>query len=201
MGEWHLLGGVMGDAMFLEDFAPAVLQIRKQWFGDLTLPVQSTGDPAGANANSQGTRKSASDVLRAAGITLSVRRNANHPAKRDAAIQDVARYMRRLAPSGPAFAVSPRFLVIGQRYQRVEPVLVDALEAGYVWDDRALSGNRQMRQPRKDGYYDHSMNCCEYLNLRFGPRQTTDEPLAEPPDEEPFEGFTRGDHGTNGWML
>lgn len=203
MGVLHLLGGVMGDAIFLEDFLPAVLEIRRKWFGQ-PRDLQSTGDPAGSSANSQGTRKSAADVLLASGISLQSRPDANMPPRRAAAIQDLARYMRRLSPSGPAFAVHPQFQVIGQRMQRTEPVLVDALEAGYVWDDRALAGTRIMRQPRKDGYYDHPMNAVEYIALRFGPRQAQ-EPLDEapPPKADPFERFTRGRRGEavrDGWM-
>jgi hypothetical protein len=169
-GALHVLGGVMGESMFIEDFCPIVLQIRSQWFPG-ALEVKSTGDPAGTAANSQGTKRSAADVLKANGISLQVVPGANHPDRRNTAIQAAAGYMRRLTGQGPAFAVSPRFVVVGRNYQRPTAVLVDALEAGYVWDERstASSGSPSTRRPKKDGWYDHSMNCLEYIVLKFGP--------------------------------
>jgi len=47
--------------------------------------------------------------------------------------------------------------------------LADAFEAGYVWDEHMVSvGNKQVRKPKKDGWYEHGMNCSEYLELNFG---------------------------------
>ena len=170
-GALHLLGGIMGEAMFIEDFAPIALQTRAAWFPGVG-EVRSTGDPAGVMRNSQGTNRSAGDILQANGIRLEVLPGANHPDKRNTAIQAVAGYMRRLTATGAAFRVHPRFLVISRHGQRVAPVLVDGLEAGYVWDERstASTSNPSTRRPKKDGYYDHAMNCLEYLVLQFGPR-------------------------------
>lgn len=169
-GALHVLGGVMGESMFIEDFCPMVLQSRGQWFPN-PLEVRSTGDPAGSTQNSQGTNRSAADVLKANGISLDVLAGANHPDKRNTALQAISGYMRRLTGQGVGFAVSPRFLVLGRNHQRPINVLVDALEAGYVWDEHstASSSSPSTRRPKKDGYYDHCMNCLEYIALKFGP--------------------------------
>lgn len=198
-GALHLVGGVMGEGMFIEDFAPAALAIRQQWFGQL-VRIVSTGDPAGDTHNSQGTNRSAADVLRQLGVDLDTIPGANAPDRRNTAIQAAAGYMRRLAATGPAFRASSRFLVIGPKYQRVTPVLIDALEAGYVWDERSIasSASPSTRRPKKDGYYDHVMNCLEYLVLRFGP------PLdVKPKKPVPLENeiFVPVDQRGQGWMI
>jgi hypothetical protein len=54
------------------------------------------------------------------------------------AIQAAAGYMRRLTATGPAFQINPRFVVLGRKSQRQSPVLLDGLEAGYVWDDKSM---------------------------------------------------------------
>jgi len=197
-GAWHVLGGVMGESMFLEDFAPAVLQVRNQWFGS-GLVIQSTGDPAGDAASSQGVSRSAVDVLRTFGIRLETIPGANHPDRRNTAIQTLAGYMRRLTSLGPAFQIHPRFLVIGRDYQRTTPVLVDGFEAGYVWDTKQVATTAgSTRRPKKDGYYDHSQNCCEYLALMFGPAPTEAMPTPKPkaPEPEPLSLDIQG----LGWM-
>jgi hypothetical protein len=32
-------------------------------------------------------------------------------------------------------------------------------------------GSKQIRRPKKDGWYEHGQNCCEYLELNFGGAQ------------------------------
>ena len=52
--------------------------------------------------------------------------------------------------------------------------VADALEAGYVWDTHLISvGNKQVRRPKKDGWYEHGMNCLEYVEHNFGGAQPT----------------------------
>ena len=52
-------------------------------------------------------------------------------------------------------------------------VLVDGFEAGYVWDERSLAATSSpnTRRPKKDGFYDHTQNCHEYIELAFGAAQ------------------------------
>ena len=90
------------------------------------------------------------------------------------AIQTVAGYMRRLTPQGPAFRVTPQFVVVTKRGSTSTPVLVDGFEAGYVWDSKSTKGttNPNTRRPLKDGYYDHGQNCVEYIAQMFGPGTT-----------------------------
>jgi len=61
--------------------------------------------------------------------------------------------------------------------------LADGYEAGYVWDVHLVSvGNKQLRKPKKDGWYEHGQNCAEYLELTFGsdPAPPPDAPTPPP---------------------
>jgi len=193
---WVILGAVQGQALFLEDFAPAVLDLRARWFPiaagpaytpqrvatlrdwqarpqNVTLNVLSCGDPAGATNNSQGTNRSAVTVLREMGIDVVTEPNANHLERRNYAIQVLAGYMERSLPDGsPCFQVCDRFVVLSRDHRpRVRSLLVDGLEAGYVWDtlSMARTASPSTRRPRKDGVFDHSMNTIEYAVLQFAP--------------------------------
>ena len=196
-GALHVLGGVMGASMFIEDFCPIALQYRAQWF-PRALEVQSTGDPAGASFSSHGVATSAVDVLRRHGIRIRTVGNANRVDRRDVAIQTIAGYMRRLTPQGAGFRVAPRFVVVTRRGTKPTPVLVDGFEAGYVWDVKsaASTSTPNTRRPLKDGYYDHSQNCAEYIILAFGPASGIESEA--PPDVSPPR-FFYGDPST-AWM-
>lgn len=196
-GALHVLGGVMGSAMFIEDFCPVALQYRASWFPKV-LEVKSTGDPAGESFSPHGVATSAVDVLRKHGVAIECVSDANRVDRRDVAIQTVAGYMRRLSATGPAFRATPRFAVVTRQGSTTTPVLVDGFEAGYVWDTRSTvsTSNPNTRRPLKDGFYDHAQNCLEYVVLAFGPavgRKTT-------PPEEPRYIMVDPLHAGQSWM-
>jgi hypothetical protein len=168
-GETRTLGGVMGQNLFLPDFAAIALQYRASWF-PRPLSVRSTGDPAGEALSNQGMPQRALDVLRDLGVHVYPVPGANHPEKRNYSIQQMASAMRRRTPRGEGFTINPRFVLLTQHGAKQTEVLVDGFEAGYVWDDRQITGTNSpnTRRPKKDGFYDHSQNCCEYLELAFG---------------------------------
>jgi hypothetical protein len=172
-GGLHLLGGVMGEDIYIEDFAPIALQQRAQWFKD-PLRIDACADPAGEKPNSQGTNKTGLDVLQdALGYKPIALQNSNAPEMRDNAIQTIAGYLRRRGlHDTEAFRIDPRqWLVISQRDARAVPFAVDGLEAGYVWDQRVVRSSRgkSIQVPLKDRFYEHSMNTLEYAVLNFGP--------------------------------
>jgi len=184
-GELRVLGGILGSDQFIEDFAPMAVALRTMWFGGepnaagerlLPMEVWSTGDPAGDQNNSQGTRVSAADVLREYGVALYTIGGANHPDARDRCIQHLAGYMQRLTRQGPAFTVDPdRWKINTLEGVTDSTHFIDALEAGYVWDERSIAHavSPNTRRARKDGFYDHAMNCIEYVVLAYGPAQPT----------------------------
>jgi hypothetical protein len=184
-GELRVLGGILGTDQFIEDFAPMAVAQRALWFGGtpdvdgtrkLPCEVWSTGDPAGDQNNSQGTRVSAADVLREYGVMLYTIGGANHPDARDRCIQHLAGYMKRLTRQGAAFTVDPdRWLVVAPEGVIASTHFIDALEAGYIWDARKIahSVSPNTRRAFKDGFYDHAMNAVEYIVLAYGPAQPT----------------------------
>src|SRR6185503_15143650 len=164
--------GVMGQNLYLEDFAPIVQQYRAQWFPN-PLEVLTCCDPAGSHDNSQGVLNNGVKVLREHGFAPRWQENSNAPNVRIATIERLAGHMRRRTPQGEAFGVD------NERWVRVAPdgvmpwkFLADGFEAGYVWDEHMVSvGSKQMRKPKKDGWFEHGQNCTEYLELNFGGAQ------------------------------
>lgn len=171
-GEMRLLGGVMGQDMFLPDFVQVALSYRVEWFPS-PLEIRSTCDPAGEAASNQGVPQRAVDVLRELGVMVRGCDGGNHQERRNYAIQQMAGAMHRRTRRGEAFTLNPQFVLVAPHGIKRTEVLVDAFEAGYVWDDRAINNtlSPNTRRPLKDGFYDHSMNCCEYLELAFGQSQ------------------------------
>jgi hypothetical protein len=138
-GALHVLGGVTGVSMFIEDFCPIALQYRARWF-PRPMEVQSTGDPAGQSFSPHGVATSAIDVLKKYGVQAHTRPAANRVDQRDVAIQSIAGYMRRLTATGAAFGVAPRFVVVTGTGTSSPSVLVDGFEAGYVWAESQATG-------------------------------------------------------------
>jgi hypothetical protein len=176
-GALHLLGGVMGEDIYIEDFAPLALMQRAQWFPS-AKDIAACCDPAGTHANSQGTSVTGVQALAdALGYTPRSIANSNTPEIRSYAIQTLAAYMRRRAlKGGEAFQIDKhRWRVVGQQSARTDAFLPDGFEAGYVWDDRIVrtSGGKAIQVPKKDKYYEHGQNDCEYMIVNFGPAMPT----------------------------
>jgi hypothetical protein len=167
-GWLHVLGGVMGEDLFIEDFAPILMQHRAQWFPDRG-ELWACCDPAGSHQNSQGTAKNGVDVLRDNGIFPQWIGNSNAPEVRNYAIETVGGYMRR-----DRFRIDPkRWQVVGRTKAGWSAFMLDGLETGYIWDERPRrsSGGKLITVPLKDGFYEHGQNCLEYGVLNFGPAQ------------------------------
>lgn len=179
-GDLRLLGGVMGHHLYLEDFAPIVQQYRARWFPN-PLQVWTCCDPAGSHNNSQGLKQNGVSVLEDNGFNPEWEQDSNSPAVRSAMIERIAGHMRRRSPSGESFLIDDR------RWERVSATAVvqhrfvaDGCEAGYVWDQHMVSvGSKQIRRPKKDGWYEHGQNCLEYIEHNFGGPQPTIEQVTK----------------------
>jgi hypothetical protein len=177
-GDLHVLGGILGQHLYLEDFAPIVQQYRQRWFPN-ALEVQTCCDPAGSHNNSQGLKQNGVSVLTDKGFTVTWKQDSNAPSVRLAMIERLAGHMRRRSPRGEAFGVDDTRwlrLSVDMPQPTKHRFIADACEAGYVWDQHLVSvGNKPMRKPKKDGWYEHGMNCLEYLEHNFGGVQPTIE--------------------------
>lgn len=194
----YILGGVMGHDLFLEDFAPIVQQYRQRWFPN-ALEVVTCCDPAGSHNNSQGVKQNGVSVLRDKGFVPTWKDDSNSPGVRAAMIERLAGHMRRRTPNGEAFGIDDsRWMRISLKSAVKAKFLADGCEAGYVWDKNMVSvGNKQVRKPKKDGWYEHGQNCLEYLEHNFGGVQPTLEQAArraasvrrqtQAPDIDPYD--------------
>lgn len=164
----RILGAVKGSEVFLETFAPMVLDIRRRLFPHATQ-IRSHADPTGETGN-HGLKQTAVAVLHQLGVPASTDGNANDLAVRDKAIQTTAGYMLRQAVDGsPAFLIHPTCIELVWRGDSLEEqesdILVRSFEAGYVWDDKAGRSERHpnLRKPKKGTRYDDLQNAGEYI--------------------------------------
>lgn len=192
-----ILGGVQGESLFLETFAPHVLAIRDEWFpaarppsicssaerlfvpGAVARPqtfLDAIGDPSGGYHNSQGTDRSAVTVLAELGIDVRSLSDSNHPERRNFAIQQIAGYMQRKLSNGSScFVVNPQFKMVSpDRGVYDKPVIVDGFELGYVWDELSIArtASPNTRRPKKNfpgDVYSHNQNGVEYIVLAASP--------------------------------
>ncbi len=171
LGQVRFLGGILGQSLYLDDFLDIVLQYRAQWFPH-PIAIKECCDPAGAADTSHGTA-GAVKTLREKGIRPVYIGDSNSPAVRLAMVERMAAQMRkRAADRSEAFVINsdPEYwLTISEKSTTPDRFLADGFEAGYVWDEHTVSvGNKQVRKPKKDGWYEHGQNCAEYLELNFG---------------------------------
>jgi hypothetical protein len=179
LGQVRLLGGVFGQQVFLDDFLRIVDTYRSQWFPS-PAGLLVCCDPAGANESGHGVRDNAVRILQRHGLNPRWHPAANNPEVRLAAIERIAAQMRRRTLSHEeafVIAADDRWMRVTNESAYPERFLADGFEAGYVWDDHLVSvQHKPVRRPRKDGWYEHGMNCVEYLEIVFGPeRYTTPE--------------------------
>jgi hypothetical protein len=171
LGQVRYLGGILGQQLYLDDFLELVLRYRAQWFPE-PVSIRECCDPAGTSDTSHGT-EGAVKILRSKGVRPISRPDANSPLIRLGAIERMAAAMRRRAADrSEAVAVNndpEHWLTISERATTPDRFLADGFEAGYVWDEHMVSvGNKQVRKPKKDGWYEHGQNCAEYLEVCFG---------------------------------
>ena len=171
LGQVRYLGGILGQSLYLDDFLDLVLQYRAQWFPN-PVAIRECCDPAGAADTSHGTA-GAVKTLKEKGLRPVYVDDSNSPAVRLAMVERMAAQMRkRAADRSEAFVINSdpeRWLTISEKATVPDKFLADGFEAGYVWDEHMVSvGNKQVRRPKKDGWYEHGQNCAEYLELNFG---------------------------------
>jgi hypothetical protein len=171
LGQVRVLGGIFGQNLYLEDFMDIVIRYRADWF-PRPVGLQECCDPAGAADTSHGTA-GAVKLLREKGFRFVYIADANSPAVRLGAVERLAAQMRkRLANRTEALVVNAqpdRWLRVSAEAVVSDRFVAAAFEAGYVWDVHLVSvNNKPMRKPKKDGWYEHGMNCCEYLEVNFG---------------------------------
>jgi hypothetical protein len=173
-GHLRVLGGVMGSDLHLDAFLPIVNRYRALWFPNRGR-IESACDPAGAHA--QGVRGTPVAVLqdwyrehgerddRGVFISPVFENTYNQPERRYAANQKAATYMRRRVNGEEAFLVDrERWVVAELQDERTDSFFIDALEAGYVLEDDARHSSKlgSFYVPKKDGWFEHPMNCFEY---------------------------------------
>lgn len=168
----RILGAVKGSEVFLELFAPKVLEIRQRWFGN-DVTIRSWCDPTGATGNG-GMQYTPVSLLHDLGVPAQPARSTignkdgNDPEVRDKAIQTIASYMLRQNTEGQqAFQMAPRCLEIhyvdGVWQEKETNLLVAAFEVGYIWSKGALSdAHPNIRKPQKGTRFDDLMNALEY---------------------------------------
>lgn len=173
--ELRILGGILGQNMHLEDFAPIVQQYRERWFKGY-LELSTCCDPAGSHEG-VGLKHNAIEILRDLGFPIRYMDDSNSPAIRYAMIERIAGYMRRRTPKGEAFGINKnpkQWLRINATEAVEHTFMADGFEAGIVWDDHFVSvGSKQIRKVRADGWYEHGHCCCTYLEHNFGGVQPT----------------------------
>jgi hypothetical protein len=168
-GAVRVLGWVKGSNLFLETFAPKVLELRRRLFPGVA-DVWTWADPTGAIGN-QGMSHTAIKLLQALGVPARINTKANDAATRHAAIQVTAGFMERVCTDGsPAFQMVPRGYELIKNGALLEEhpsdLMVTAFEAGYVWDDHAAPiSDPNIRRPKKGTRYDDLMNAWEYIAI------------------------------------
>jgi len=176
LGQLRYLGGIFGQDLYLDAFLDLVLEYRARWF-PRPVAIRECCDPAGTADTSHGT-EGASKILSAKGIHPVTQANANSPAIRLAAIERIAGHLRgRTADRAEKVCISDsdRWIRVSAHEVVIDRVFADGCEAGYVWSPHYISvGSKQVRVPKKDGWYEHCQNTNEYFEICFGAQPVTD---------------------------
>lgn len=166
-GQVRYLGGILGMDLHLDPFLTQVVRYASTWFPN-PAETRWCGDPA-ALSNPIGVDMPA--ILRQHGIHARFLENANSPIVRLGIIERIVSALRgRDLVGGEAMLVAAddRWIQLSKHGVSRLRFVADAFEFGYVWDKHDVSvNNKPVRRPLKDGWYDHGMNCVEYLEGNF----------------------------------
>lgn len=169
----RVLGAVKGSEVFLETFAPRVLELRRRLFPE-AREVRSWCDPTGATGNG-GLQFTPVSLLHQLGVMArptrdsASNRDGNDAEVRYKAIQTLGGYMLRTAVDGsPGFQMAPKCVELvrvgDELVEQDSHILVTSIEAGYIWDTKAPSEHKpNIRKPKKGTRYDDLMNALEYV--------------------------------------
>lgn len=188
VGQVRYLGGILGLDLNLEPFLGQVLRYASLWFPS-PIETRWCGDPA-ALSNPIGVDMPS--LLRDKGIHARFVEESNSPILRIGVIERIAATMRSRDLGGnEAFVVArdDRWLQISSHGTSQFRFVADGFEFGYVWDKHDVSvNNKPVRRPMKDGWYDHGMNCVEYLEANFGATPPKKRERAQPPRRPGYRG-------------
>jgi hypothetical protein len=175
-GAAHVLGGIIGKKLFLEDFLPLVDTYREAWFPDRQFVTVCDPPPS---RDDQG-RFTSINILREHKLKLRWRENSNSPDVRESVIQNIAGMMkRRLGPS-QGFLINAdesRWLMASLAKVKHTRLFMDSAEGSYVWDENLVSvGNKKVRQPKVNQWLEGQQRCLENIVLNcFAGKETEDE--------------------------
>jgi hypothetical protein len=181
-GGLHLLGGIIGFEMFLEDFIPIVEDYRRRWFLNLQRDQVKTCCTLSVSQES-GSAMIQVEQLKTAGFRPTWTPGGNSPDMVLAMIERQAHYLRRRGSGGrEMFRVNnaeDRWLRASSEGIEPSAFMAYAYEGGYAWDEHNISvGRNEIKQPKSDEWYEFAMRCVEAIELNFGVGQETPEQRA-----------------------
>lgn len=166
-GGIHILAGIIGKNLFLEDFLPLVDGYRSEWFGGHKFLTCCDPPPT----DDDEMRYTSVNILREYGLTLRWRDNAMAHDVRESVIQTLGGMMKRRLGPEQGFLVhndSARWLMASHAVVKQTKLFVDGLEGSYVWDENLVSvGNKRVRQPKVDQWLEGQQRCLENIVLNF----------------------------------
>lgn len=178
-GGLHLLAGIIGKKLFLEDFLPLTDRYRAEWFDGMRVKPLICCDPPPSDDDD--LRYTSINIMREHKMTLRWRDNSNSPDVRESVIQTIGGMMKRRMGNSQGFLVNDdesRWLMASQSVIKRTKLFVDGLEGSYVWDENLVSvGNKKVRQPKVNQWLEGTQRGLENIVLNFCAGQSTQEEL------------------------
>ena len=175
-GAAHVLGGIIGKKLFLEDFLPLVDSYRDLWFPNRAFITVCDPPPS---RDDEG-RFTSINILREHKLKLRWRDNSNSPDVRESVIQNIAGMMKRRLGPTQGFLINEdesRWLMASMAKVKHTRLFMDSCEGSYVWDENLVSvGNKKVRQPTVNQWLEGQQRCLENIILNcFAGKETEEE--------------------------
>lgn len=167
-GGLHLLAGIIGKRLFLEDFLPLVDAYRNEWFAGASKVYTCCDPPPSEDDN---LRYTSVNIMREHGLKLRWRDMSTSPDVRESVIQTIAGMMKRRIGQSEGFIISDdpsRWLMTSTAVTKETKLMIDGCEGSYIWDENLVSvGNKKVRQPKVDQWLEGLQRCLENIVLNF----------------------------------
>lgn len=147
---WNILDCLLGADELIDAFGERVKQYLNLNY--LGFSVRNFGDPAGEQESDKSTRTSAMILADVGFKVTSIPSNSNQ-ANYDARKSIIEKKLKTLIDGIPALTINDT---------PANQIIIEAFEGGWHYPEASNTGFID-EKPVKDGYYEHPINCIDYI--------------------------------------
>lgn len=164
-GIWLIVDNIMGENQTIDEFGECVKAYLNEYYSEFSFSDKCYGDPAGKQASDK-SRHSSEEILNLLGFRVKSIPSNSHLSGYAQRKQILEKRLRTLIGGIPSLIVNdvPN-----------NEIIIEGFEGGYRYPDQNKYGGIS-EKPIDDGWFEHPMNCVEYVAINLFRKLDITEP-------------------------